>query len=79
MSDPSAASPMLPPDPCTGEFVIGEQCGRRCATIIDEARSSQDGRPRAARAQALSQAGEEGEEERRWRVRPWSGPARPTA
>ena len=40
-----------------------EQRGRRFAIIIDEAHSSQGGRTSAAMAQALSQAGEEGEEE----------------
>ena len=40
-----------------------EQRGRRFAIIIDEAHSSQGGRTSAAIAQALSQAGEEGEEE----------------
>ncbi len=40
-----------------------EQRGRRFAIIIDEAHSSQGGRTSAAVAQALSQAGEEGEEE----------------
>ncbi len=40
-----------------------EQRGRRFAIIIDEAHSSQGGRASAAMAQALSQAGEEGEEE----------------
>ena len=40
-----------------------EQRGRRFAIIIDEAHSSQGGRISAAMAQALSQAGEEGEEE----------------
>ena len=40
-----------------------EQRGRRFAIIIDEAHSSQGGRTTAAMAQALSQAGEEGEEE----------------
>ena len=40
-----------------------EQRGRRFAIIIDEAHSSQGGRNAAAMAQALSQAGEEGEEE----------------
>ena len=40
-----------------------EQRGRRFAIIIDEAHSSQGGRTSAAMAQALSEAGEEGEEE----------------
>ena len=40
-----------------------EQRGRRFAIIIDEAHSSQGGRTSAAMAQALSQAGEEGEDE----------------
>ena len=40
-----------------------EQRNRRFAIIIDEAHSSQGGRTSAAMAQALSQAGEEGEEE----------------
>ena len=40
-----------------------EQRGRHFAIIIDEAHSSQGGRTSAAMAQALSQAGEEGEEE----------------
>ncbi len=40
-----------------------EQRGRRFAIIIDEAHSSQGGRTSSAIAQALSQAGEEGEEE----------------
>ena len=40
-----------------------EQRGRYFAIIIDEAHSSQGGRTSAAMAQALSQAGEEGEEE----------------
>ena len=40
-----------------------EQRGRRFAIIIDEAHSSQGGRTSAAMAQALSQAGEEEEEE----------------
>ena len=40
-----------------------EQRGRRFAIIIDEAHSSQGGRTSAAMAQALSQAGEEAEEE----------------
>ena len=40
-----------------------EQRGRHFAIIIDEAHSSQGGRSSAAMAQALSQAGEEGEEE----------------
>ena len=40
-----------------------EQRGRRFAIIIDEAHSSQGGRTSAAIAQALSQAGAEGEEE----------------
>ena len=40
-----------------------EQRGRRFAIIIDEAHSSQGGRTSAAMAQALSQAGEEGEGE----------------
>ncbi len=40
-----------------------EQRGRRFAIIIDEAHSSQGGRTSAAMAQALSRAGEEGEEE----------------
>ena len=40
-----------------------EQRSRRFAIIIDEAHSSQGGRTSAAMAQALSQAGEEGEEE----------------
>ncbi len=43
--------------------VGNEQRGRRFAIIIDEAHSSQGGRTSAAMAQALSQAGEEGEEE----------------
>ncbi len=40
-----------------------EQRGRRFAIIIDEAHSSQGGRTSAAMAQALSEAGEAGEEE----------------
>jgi type I restriction enzyme R subunit len=40
-----------------------EQRGRRFAIIIDEAHSSQGGRTSAAMAQALSAAGEEGEDE----------------
>ena len=40
-----------------------EQRGRRFAIIIDEAHSSQGGRTSAAMAQALSEAGAEGEEE----------------
>ena len=40
-----------------------EQRGRRFAIIIDEAHSSQGGRTSAAMARALSEAGEEGEEE----------------
>ena len=48
-------------------FILDEigddQRGRRFAIIIDEAHSSQGGRTSAAMAQALSQAGEEGEEE----------------
>ena len=40
-----------------------EQRGRRFAIIIDEAHSSQGGQTSAAMAQALSEAGEEGEEE----------------
>ena len=40
-----------------------EQRSRRFAIIIDEAHSSQGGRTSAAMAQALSQAGEEGEDE----------------
>ena len=40
-----------------------EQRGRRFAIIIDEAHSSQGGRASAAMAQALSQAGEEDEDE----------------
>ena len=40
-----------------------EQRNRRFAIIIDEAHSSQGGRTSAAMAQALSQAGEEGEDE----------------
>ena len=40
-----------------------EQRGRHFAIIIDEAHSSQGGRTSAAMAQALSEAGEEGEEE----------------
>ncbi len=40
-----------------------EQRGRRFAIIIDEAHSSQGGRTSAAMAQALSVAGEEGEDE----------------
>ena len=40
-----------------------EQRGRHFAIIIDEAHSSQGGRTSAAMAQALSKAGEEGEEE----------------
>ena len=40
-----------------------EQRGRRFAIIIDEAHSSQGGKTSAAMAQALSEAGEEGEEE----------------
>ena len=40
-----------------------EQRGRYIAIIIDEAHSSQGGRTSAAIAQALSEAGEEGEEE----------------
>ena len=40
-----------------------EQRGRRFAIIIDEAHSSQGGRTSAAMAQALSEAGEEGEAE----------------
>ena len=43
--------------------VGNEQRGRYFAIIIDEAHSSQGGRTSAAMAQALSQAGEEGEEE----------------
>ena len=46
-----------------------EQRNRRFAIIIDEAHSSQGGRTSAAMAQALSQAGEEGEEERPMRIR----------
>jgi type I restriction enzyme R subunit len=48
-------------------FILDEigniQRGRRFAIIIDEAHSSQGGRTSAAMAQALSEAGEEGEEE----------------
>ena len=40
-----------------------EQRGRRFAIIIDEAHSSQGGKTSAAMAQALSEAGEEGDEE----------------
>ena len=40
-----------------------EQRGRRFAVIIDEAHSSQGGRTSAAMAQALSEAGAEGEDE----------------
>jgi type I restriction enzyme R subunit len=40
-----------------------EQRGRRFAIIIDEAHSSQGGRTSAAMSRALSEAGEEGEEE----------------
>ena len=40
-----------------------EQRGRRFAIIVDEAHSSQGGRTSAAMAQALSEAGAEGEEE----------------
>ena len=40
-----------------------EQRGRRFAIIIDEAHSSQGGQTSAAMARALSEAGEEGEEE----------------
>jgi type I site-specific restriction-modification system R (restriction) subunit len=40
-----------------------EQRGRRFAIIIDEAHSSQGGKTSAAMAQALSKAGEEGEDE----------------
>ena len=40
-----------------------EQRGRRFAIIIDEAHSSQGGRTSAAMAQALSEAGREGEDE----------------
>ena len=45
------------------EEVGNEQRGRRFAIIIDEAHSSQGGRTSAAMAQALSAAGEVGEEE----------------
>ena len=41
----------------------GEHRGRKFAIIIDEAHSSQGGRTSAAMAQALSEAGEEGEDE----------------
>ncbi|MCP4308850.1 MAG: type I restriction endonuclease subunit R [bacterium] len=48
-------------------FILDEigddQRGRRFAIIIDEAHSSQGGKASAAVAQALSEAGEEGEEE----------------
>ena len=45
------------------EEIGNEQRGRRFAIIIDEAHSSQGGRTSAAMAQALSAAGEVGEEE----------------
>ena len=45
------------------EEIGNEQRGRNFAIIIDEAHSSQGGRTSAAMAQALSEAGEQGEEE----------------